>query len=250
MDGPPIGNGAVAVAGPKIIAVGRWDEVRREASGEQVVDVAECALLPGLINAHCHLDYTALRESIAPEASFTSWIRQINKRKAELTPDDYLQSIAAGFAEAASFGTTTIANFEAFPELLARMTTPPLRTWWFAELIDVRAPVSALAAYDLMANAPDASNWRGGFGLAPHAPFTASPALYGEVAKLGRDGGLRLSTHVSESREEMEMFVMPAVRCSTSCKRSADRWVTAAARHHSRCWQLPAFWTSAGLLLT
>ena len=206
MDGPPIENGAVVIDGATIQAVGSWADLRQEAAGQQVVDVGECALLPGLINAHCHLDYTALRGSIAPQPSFTAWIREINKRKAALKPDDYLQSIAAGFAEAASFGTTTIANFEAFPELLSRMPPPPLRTWWFAELIDVRAPLSAPAAYDAMANADNAAAGGGAFGLAPHAPFTASKQLYAEVAELARHRGFRVSTHLAESGEEMEMF--------------------------------------------
>ena len=205
MDGPPIENGAVRVAGAKIESVGSWDQVRRDASGDDVVDLGECALLPGLINAHCHLDYTLLRGTIPPQRSFTAWVDEINKRKAGLTPDDYLQSIASGFAEAASFGTTMIANLEAFPELLARMPPPPLRTLWFAELIDVRAPLSASAVYERMQSTP-AADWCGGFGLAPHAPFTASRRLYSEVAELVRDRHLCATTHLAESREEMEMF--------------------------------------------
>lgn len=60
MDGPPIENGAVAIHGNRIIDVGTFDEIRARASDE-VVDLGERALLPGLINAHCHLDYTGLR---------------------------------------------------------------------------------------------------------------------------------------------------------------------------------------------
>ena len=196
MDGPPIENGAVCTAGPTIAAVGRWEELRRNFSAEEVIDLGEFVLLPGLINAHCHLDYTALRGSITRPKSFTSWIGQINARKAALTPDDYLQSIRAGFAEAASFGTTAIANLEAFPELIAQVGTPPLRTWSFAELIDVRAPVAAASV----------AGSHGGIGLAPHAPFTASAELYAQVAELARTRGLRATTHLAESREEMEMF--------------------------------------------
>ena len=205
MDGPAIENGAVRIAGAKMAAVGRWDEIRLDAVGEDVVDLGECALLPGLINAHCHLDYTLLRETIPTQQSFTAWIREINKRKAGLTPDDYLRSIAAGFAEAASFGTTTIANLEAFPELLARIAPPPLRTWWFAELIDVRAPLSASAVYEQMKSAP-AVDATSRCGVAPHAPFTASRRLYSEVAELARARELRATTHLGESREEMDMF--------------------------------------------
>src|SRR6266571_1510221 len=138
MDGPPIENGAVAISGDRIVDVGRFDEVKTSNSGT-VVDLGEQALLPGLINAHCHLDYTCLRGKIPPQKSFTDWIRAINAEKAKLAPDDYLASIAKGFAEAKRFGTTTVANLTAFPELIPHVN-PPIRTWWFSELIDVRVP--------------------------------------------------------------------------------------------------------------
>ncbi|HXM73863.1 MAG TPA: hypothetical protein VN904_01205, partial [Chthoniobacterales bacterium] len=61
MDGPPIEDGAVAISGDRIVDVGTFDGVKARNSDE-VVDLGEHALLPGLINAHCHLDYTCLRD--------------------------------------------------------------------------------------------------------------------------------------------------------------------------------------------
>ena len=58
MVGEPIENAAVAIAGNQIAGVGRFEEVRARHGGE-VLDLGEQILLPGLINAHCHLDYTA-----------------------------------------------------------------------------------------------------------------------------------------------------------------------------------------------
>ncbi|HSH39488.1 MAG TPA: amidohydrolase family protein [Chthoniobacterales bacterium] len=52
----------------------------------------------------------------------------------------------------------------------------------------------------------DAAGWLGAVGLAPHAPFTASAELYAEVARLAHARDLRATTHLAESREEMEMF--------------------------------------------
>lgn len=206
MDGPPIANGAVAIVGNKIADVGTYEDVRRRNSGS-VTDLGERTLLPGLINAHCHLDYTCLRGSIAPQASFTSWVREINARKAALTPDDYLRSIADGFAEAARFGTTTIANLEAFPELLRRMPSAPLRTWWFAELIDVRDAISAEAIYRQMCDdLAERGDRLSRIGFAPHAPFTASAKLYRDCAETAARENLPLTTHLAESREEMQMF--------------------------------------------
>lgn len=205
MDGPPIDDGAIAVEGERIVASGRFAEVRAQGGTEK--DLGEVALLPGLINAHCHLDYTALRGKIAPQRSFTDWIRQINGLRRDLSDEDYLESIARGFEEAKRWGTTTLANIESMPTLLSRMAPPPLRTWWFAELIDVRPrlPAEEMIA-DSLASFRNKQDWRGGFGLSPHAPYTASPKLTRLAASAARQSNLLLATHLAESHEEMEMF--------------------------------------------
>ena len=201
MDGPPIDNGAVALSGNKVVDVGKFDEIKTRNGGE-IVDVGEQALLPGLINAHCHLDYTCLRGEISPQKSFTDWIRAINAKKAKLSSKDYLTSIDEGFAEAKRFGTTAIANLTAFPELVSQITSP-IRTWWFAELIDVRAPERANEIVDLaIESLKSAQNW----GLAPHALFTASKDLYRHCEEVAQQKNIVLTTHLAESREEMEMF--------------------------------------------
>src|SRR6266403_4168380 len=138
MDGPPIENGAVAASGGRITNVGKFSDISATNSGEQIVDLGEQALLPGLINAHCHLDYTCLRGKIPPPKSFTDWVRAINTAKAGLSEEEYVASIKEGFAEAKRFGTTTIANLTAYPELVEKIDEP-IRTWWFAELIDIRS---------------------------------------------------------------------------------------------------------------
>jgi cytosine/adenosine deaminase-related metal-dependent hydrolase len=198
MDGPPIENGAVTVSGERIVEVGKFSDVTKKHSGEVVVDLGEQALLPGLINAHCHLDYTCLRGQIPPAKSFTDWIRAINAEKAKLSPEDYVRSINDGFVEAKRFGTTTIANLTAFPELISNVEAP-IRTWWSAELIDVRDPSRANEIVDLaVEQLKSQKHW----GLAPHAPFTASADLYRRCEEVAPF----LTTHLAESREEMSMF--------------------------------------------
>jgi cytosine/adenosine deaminase-related metal-dependent hydrolase len=202
MEGEPIHDGGVAVSEHKIADVGRFDEVRQRQSGE-VLDLGEQVLMPGLINAHCHLDYTMLRGTIAPQRSFSDWIQAINAEKAKLTEQDYIDSIHAGFAEARSFGTTTILNLIALPKLVAAIKEQPVRTWWFGELIDVRIPDEAeRLADEAVESLKSASHW----GLAPHAPFTASQRLYARCEEIARRENIPLTTHLAESREEMEMF--------------------------------------------
>ena len=206
ISGAPIEDGAVVVSGNVISAVGPFSEIRTMHRGE-VTDLGERVLLPGLVNAHCHLDYTMMRRAIQPPRSFTDWIRRINALKRSLGPDDYLSAITRGFAELQKWGTTTVANIESFPELLTELPPSPLRTWWFLEMIDVRhrlmdedVVAGTLAFFEKRPQMP------GGFGLSPHAPYTASGALYELVSKAAAKLDMPVMTHVAESREEWEMF--------------------------------------------
>lgn len=205
MEGAPISDGAVVVEGKKITDVGRFEEVNLRHTGE-VLDLGEQVLLPGLINAHCHLDYTMLRGQIPPQKSFTDWIRAINASKAALSEVDYVASIDAGLAEAQKFGTTTVLNLEAFPKLLPRISRPSLRAWWCAEMIDVREPVPVREVAETLRGFLSHSEWLGGFGLAPHAPFTASAQLLSAACEISRKYHVPITTHVAESHEEMQMF--------------------------------------------
>ena len=245
---PPIANGAVAISGNQIddsltgsspsraprlgsapagsiVDVGKFPEVSAEYPGWEIIDLGEQVLFPGLINAHCHLDYTCLRGKITPQKSFADWIRAINAEKAKLSPTDYLASINEGFAEAKRFGTTTIANLTAFPELIPQIQ-PPIRTSWFAELIDIRAPERANELVDAAVEALESSlecadmsallkrsRSRGiaavqtqPWGLAPHALFTASKDSFRRCEEIAERENILLTTHLAESREEIEML--------------------------------------------
>ncbi|HEY6154915.1 MAG TPA: amidohydrolase family protein [Candidatus Udaeobacter sp.] len=221
MDRAPIENGAVAVSENQIVDVGSFDELKTRNAGN-TVDLGEQLLLPGLINAHCHLDYTCLRGKIRPQKSFTDWIRAINAQKSQLSPGDYVASIKDGFEEAKKFGTTAIANLTAFPQSIAQIR-PPIRTRWFAELIDVRAPECADelvdAALDAMRSSSECADTSAlskrrhvaalqtpKWGLAPHALFTASSSLFRCCQEIAKREHIPLTTHLAESREEMEMF--------------------------------------------
>jgi cytosine/adenosine deaminase-related metal-dependent hydrolase len=206
VSGVPIEDGAVVTAGNTIIAAGPCAEIRAAHSGE-VTDLSEQVLLPGLVNAHCHLDYTMLRRSIQPQRSFTEWIGRINALKRCLGPDDYRAAISRGFSELQRWGTTTVANIESFAEVLTDAPASPLRTWWFLEMIDVRHQIpSEEISNGMLAFFEEHGAGLGGFGLSPHAPYTASGPLYETVSEAAAKLGMPVMTHVAESREEWEMF--------------------------------------------
>jgi cytosine/adenosine deaminase-related metal-dependent hydrolase len=159
-----------------------------------------------------------LRGKIPPKKSFVDWIQTINAEKATLSPKDYFASIQDGLAEARRFGTTTVANLTAFPELIPQIQ-PPIRACWFAELIDVRMPERADEIVDVAIESLDrarplatAEPVHGGgrpgapWGLAPHALFTASENLFCRCEEISRRDNILLTTHLAESRAEMQMF--------------------------------------------
>jgi cytosine/adenosine deaminase-related metal-dependent hydrolase len=202
----PIEDGAVAISGNTIAAVGRFADIRAAHEGG-VIDLGERVLLPGLVNAHCHLDYTMMRRSIQPQRTFTEWIRRINALKRSLGPDDYRAAIDRGLAELRQWGTTTVANIESFPELLTDMPASPLRTIWFLEMIDVRHRLTTEEVVTGALTFFETQQARAGsFGLSPHAPYTASGPLYELAAKVAAELDMPVMTHLAESREEWEMF--------------------------------------------
>ena len=203
---PPLAHGAVRVEGAEIVAVGLASDLPAQP-GEAVMDLGASTLLPGLINAHCHLDFTRFKGILSPKQGFTEWIKTINALRRSFTTQDYIDAIAEGFDLLAQGGVTTVANIEAFPELLPHLPVPPLRTWWFLELIDVRSRINEdetlLGALSFFEKHPE---WLGGFGLSPHAPYTASVDLYRLARTCGEKYGMLSSTHIAESVEEHEMF--------------------------------------------
>jgi cytosine/adenosine deaminase-related metal-dependent hydrolase len=203
---PAVRAGAVRVEDGRITAVGEAGELSPLA-GEEVVELGDAVLLPGLINAHCHLDYSTLRNAIAPQAGFTEWVQRLNSIKRQLSPEDILDAIARGYAEAQQFGTTTVCSMAAFPDLLPRLGRAPLRTWWFYEMIDIRHRITSeelvAGALSFFEQNPDPLVR---YGLNPHAPYTASLLLYRLARACAEHSGMVLTTHVAESQEESDMF--------------------------------------------
>jgi len=87
------------------------------------------------------------------------------------------------------------------------MPPAPIRTWWFYEMIDTRHRITTddvvAGALMFFQHHDDAI---GGFGLSPHAPYTASTRLYQLAKDCSAAMQMPLMTHVAESREELEMF--------------------------------------------
>ena len=166
-------------------------------------------VLPGLINAHCHLDYTGLAGQIPPPRTFTDWIKSIMTAKAGLSYTEYATAWLRGARELLESGVTTVADIEAVPELLPEvMESTPLRVISFLEMTGVktdRDPESIVA--EAASKAGSLPGRDVPHGLSPHALYSTSPALLQWAARASQQNGFRIAMHVAESIEEFEMYV-------------------------------------------
>lgn len=206
---PPIEDGAVCLAGDRIAWAGRRVEVPASFSGSNETDLGEVILLPGLVNAHCHLDYTAMAGQLSPPKSFTGWIKSMVSLKGSWSLDEFAASWKQGAAMLLHTGTTTVADIEAVPELIPQSwSATPLRVISFRELINVRGRQPASEMVERAVNDwLGLANASGRVGLSPHAPYTASTELLELSARAAHRRQWRLTTHVAESEEEFEMFM-------------------------------------------
>jgi cytosine/adenosine deaminase-related metal-dependent hydrolase len=201
---PPIPDGAIIIDNGRILEVGRFRDLSSSATHAE--DLGEVLMLPGLINAHCHLDYTDMAGMIPPPKDFTDWINAIIGIKADWSYSDYARSWVRGAVQLLHHGITTVGDIEAVPELLPEVwNTTPLRIHSFIELLSVRgrrSPEQLIReALDCLEPARDHPGRLEG-GLSPHALYSTGPELLHQAAATS----LRLSIHIAESAAEDAMF--------------------------------------------
>ena len=205
---PPIQDGAVVVFGDCIAAVGRWTTLRKRFTGE-MQDLGEVVLMPGLVNAHCHLDYTHMAGLFPPRKSFCDWIKLITTEKAHWTYSNFAKSWLDGANMLLRSGTTTVGDIEAVPELLPDVwDATPLRVISFLEMTGVRSRREpGLILQEAILQIEGLSHGRCAAALSPHAPYSTPGKLLRHTAAAARRAKLRVATHVAESATEFEMFM-------------------------------------------
>ena len=204
---PPIRDGWVAIDAGRIIAVGNHDV----AAGDEMIDLGDVAVLPGLVNAHTHLELSYLRDQVPEAPSFVSWIRALIAARREW-PDpeapDILDAIDRAIAELLASGTALVGDISNTLVTIPRLVQSPLAAVVFYELIRFAAD----DAYDLVAKAQadlaaKKRSDRVRTMLAAHAPYSVSSLLFRAIREsIDRDPATRCSVHLSESREEMQFI--------------------------------------------
>ena len=223
----PIRDGAVCLSGNQIVSVGRWRDVK--AVRARVQDLGEKILLPGLVNAHCHLDYTGMAGQLPPPRSFVDWLQFITTNKSGWFYSEFAEAWIAGAKMLLNTGSTTVGDIEMIPDLLPEVwSATPLRIFSFLEMTGVRSrrppPEIIQEALDKIAATPGG---RGRMGFSPHAPYSTTPELLRLAGEISRRQNLRLVTHVAESVDEFEMYSHGKGRMFT--------WLSRGGRDMSDC---------------
>ena len=208
VDAPPIFDGGMIMESGLIRDIGPWQHIRQLYSGN-ALDLGETVVMPGLINAHCHLEYTQMAEQLDPPASFTQWIRQMIELKKSWSGDTFQRSWQTGYNQATTSGTTTIADNLSQPiHFSSEQLGKGARLLPFFEWIQLEGqPWNHEKQHEierLTKQTDQLINLTS--GLAPHAPYTTTPELWRFIQSHEDLSKRPISVHLAESREEMDLF--------------------------------------------
>jgi cytosine/adenosine deaminase-related metal-dependent hydrolase len=204
---PPVRDGWVAVDRGRVVAISR----RQPTDGALEVDLGESAILPGLVNAHTHLELSYLREQVPPTSDFVTWVRGViseRRKRPDPRSPEILEAIDQGIAEALAYGTAIVGDISNTLVTFDALARSPLAAVVFYELIrfntqDPRGFVQAATqAIELLSPSP-----RVRASLAAHAPYSVAPLVFRAIRQaVDRDPFSPCSVHLSESTEEVDFI--------------------------------------------
>jgi cytosine/adenosine deaminase-related metal-dependent hydrolase len=201
VDRLPLRRGCVTVRGERIVSVD--EDGQRTAD----VDLGNAALLPGLVNAHAHLDLSGMRGLAAPTPDFPAWLGRVIAHRRQRTPEQVAADVAAGLAESVRHGTTLLGDVSGDGGSWDVLKDAPVRAVVFRELLGLtpeRAAQALSAAADWLEAHPATTSCRP--GLSPHAPYSVRADLFARSAPWAEEYGAPVAIHLAESAAEMELL--------------------------------------------
>ena len=241
--GPPIRDGWVAVDGGLIVALGGPDDEapgssntqratsepsneaasrsdaaspkgarersERDARGGGAPRALSNAILPGLVNAHTHLEFSYAHRRVPPSERFGDWIRGVMAmRRGYPDPDapEILTAARDAIRDARASGTALVGDISNTLVTVPLLREAGLAARVFYELIGFSVPdpearvTAARERVDALAGDDEVR-----ISLAPHAPYSVSPPLFAALrADIDAHPDARSSVHLSESPDEVE----------------------------------------------
>ncbi len=212
----PIENGAIAIEEDQIMEVGSAENLIQKYSAVEQENLGEAVLMPGLVNAHCHLELTKAPkyeptdfQDLSGESNFIRWLIKISKYQDALKPEEKRNAIQAGFQSIQKEGVTTVADLTTYEGSLRLYDDSQLRVVTYPEIMTIHRSISqdrfesALAMVDEVAGS---NHPRISVGLAPFAPYTVSKNLLKILYQHIKQLQIPVQIHASQSFAEMEFF--------------------------------------------
>jgi cytosine/adenosine deaminase-related metal-dependent hydrolase len=189
-----------------------------KSNDPSITDLGNVAIIPGLINAHAHLEFSDLSEPIQPPNPFTGWIKNLmGYRNSRETP--HAELIADGLAESVRCGTSTvgeIATGDWAPPVFSNADTPWPQLIAFRECIGLRPEQQAeqLQLVNqhiddirvLSAAEPDNKRRQLTPAISPHAPYSVAFELFESLVSIAGAERLPLCIHLAETRLELQLL--------------------------------------------
>lgn len=199
---PPLENAWLRIERGRIAAVGRG---RPPA---EAIDLGDAVLLPGLVNAHTHLEFSGLQEPLDPTGGLPAWIRRIVALRRQRPPHATAETAAAvarGRTESAAAGVTAIGEIATAAPLDAYGTPGP-RVRVFREGLGLSS-AAGRAAFTATSRDIDRLQSRGiPVGISPHAPYSVAAPLGSRLLAHARCRRIPAAMHLAESREEEDLL--------------------------------------------
>lgn len=206
-DLPPVAGGAILVRDGLIAATGTLAELKSRYSAT-VIDHHDCAILPGFVNAHTHLELThfpswRMRTHVDYNPRrFSDWIIQLIKITRGLEEEDFRTSLVEGIRKCIEAGTTAVGDIITRYELLSSYDVAPIHGRLFFETLGHDQARFRERLEQALAAAVSMDGSHLSPGLSPHTPYTIGEPNLTALRDEAVSRGLPIVVHISESRAE------------------------------------------------
>ncbi len=202
-----INNGAVVIDDYGMIKFSGQAKDIDGLKSTLTIDLGNSAIVPGFINTHTHLELTHLHKCINYNGNFTNWISQLVNMKKNWSEKEYRLSIADGIKKNLEAGTTTVVDITRNGLSFDELIKSKIRKTLFFEVIDFNPDTASNTIENFKCQITDIdTNDLLSLGIFPHAPYTVSEELYKCCVKISKELGINIATHISESKDEVELL--------------------------------------------
>jgi cytosine/adenosine deaminase-related metal-dependent hydrolase len=209
MTAPLIRDGAVVAHAGRIIAIGRAEEIARKHPDAVEHSYPNAVILPGLINAHVHLELSDLTRPPQP-ATLADWLGQVVKQSAppgEAGEQRIAQAVKAGVQQCLKFGVTSVGDISQRCTITRSLLRGgPLRVTSYGEVLAMAARRSLLEPRLAVAADQSQRSERLTIGISPHAPYSVEIPGYQRCLEEALKHDLPIATHLAESPAEAEFL--------------------------------------------